>query len=258
MRCLLSVLSLLIITGCATTPKAPFDIAQVNRVAIVSLLGDEANVYHLGVTAFGNQFAKIDIEGANLDQHYEAMLEDTLTGTGRFEVVDVTYDRATWIAKDQDTSGMSMWQKVYGRPHAQLQPMIKALADEYSLDAVFVLAPLSFYTGAAIEPEGPAIYKGGQSGKTIWCRVGVFAGLVLANGKDGHLRELRQLTNGAETFTGGPLEDAPAVRLRDDDRKVCDIQGGNASAEQLEQIKQILSSVITPQHFEVTVGKLLK
>lgn len=260
LRSTFSLMCLLLVAGCTLSPKASFDIADVKRVAVVSILGDQANVYYLGKTIFGNQQARLDIADANLDQHYTSRIKESLANTGRFEVVDVEYDRAAWIAQDQDMSGVSIWRSLLlsPRPHEQLQPVVKALADEYSLDAVIVLVPEPQYTGMNTEPQGPAVYKGGLSGHVGWCRIGVFAGLVLANGEDGKVKGFRTMTDGSKNILSADLlKDVASVSLYHDDRKTCEFQANYASDEQLTQIKKILSSAITPQHIEVTLDKLM-
>lgn len=96
------------VAGCATTQVAPEKAAAIKTIGLVSALGDEVRLQHVGLTVFSN-----DLHSTKLDWQLDRHVLDRLAqhiGT-RYQVRPVSYDKAPllkastkeWIHTDRPT-----------------------------------------------------------------------------------------------------------------------------------------------------------
>lgn len=247
----------LIIQGCASSSKAPYNPTDVKRVGVISVLGNSAEVLYVGATAFGNKFDSIDITDMKLDEFYQRKLEDHIADTGMYEVVHIEYNHDLWADTIDSFDDLSFWKKMTFSDLKTIQPLLAKAGQEYELDAIFILSPFSAYTGKRVEPTGISVYKGGIANNLNWCRVGVFSLLSIANAKDGNIKKRRVVRYKAESSFNDVLADKPQKRLRDTDMTVCDFSGADVSMEQKEQLEEHFKSMIEPKHFITTLDELM-
>ena len=248
----------LIVQGCASSPKASNNPTDVKRVGVISVLGNSVEVSYVGVTAFGNKFDSIDITDMKLDEFYQRKLEDHIADTGMYEVVHIEYNHDLWADTIDSFDDLSFWKKMAFSDLKTIQPLLAKAGQEYELDAIFILSPLSAYTGTRIEPTGISVYKGGIANNLNWCRVGVFSLLSVANAKDGSIEKRRPVRSKANSFFTDAVVDMPQKRLRGTDMTVCDFSGADVSLEQKEQLEEYFKSMIEPKHLINTLDKLMK
>lgn len=187
---------LAVLAGCAS--KTSFEHDQVERVAVLSLMGDDVGVFYQGVTAFGNETTSVDVSETGLDSVYRSRIEETLNRDFDYQVVPVDYDRQAWLnvtesEPEASVSGLLFGEDLYGKYSA----LVTALARDNQLDAVLLLVPEPAYTGRVVKPEGLGVYTGGRSGNIRYAIAGIFAEMVLFNGEDGSDVEAARLQEGA-------------------------------------------------------------
>jgi|UPI00082D3222 hypothetical protein len=181
---LAAAVALALLAGCAS--KTSFQHDRMERVAVLSLMGDEVGVFYQGVTTFGNETSEVDVSKTGLDQAYRSRIEETLKRDFDYQVVPVDYDRQAWLrvtetAPETSVSGILFGEDLYGKYSA----LVTALAQDNQLDAVLLLIPQPAYTGRVVKPEGLGVYTGGRSGNIRFAIAGIFAEMVLFNGEDG-------------------------------------------------------------------------
>ncbi|MBL7252596.1 hypothetical protein [Alloalcanivorax marinus] len=211
---------LLALGGCAS--KAPFEHEDMERIAVLSLMGDEVDIAYKGATNFGNDRIKVDLSEANLDQIYRTRIEQSLRDHFNYQLVHVDYDRQIWLDSDieQPFFSLKTWMET---PIDRYRPLVSDLARENRLDAVLLLIPLDAYTGFIVEPHGLGIYTGGFNGGVTHATAGIFAGLGLFNGQDGSLVEMAILEANPENpvldffsinmFKGRPIKNLTGTDL---------------------------------------------
>lgn len=213
-------LMVVLLAGCAS--KASFEHDDMERIAVLSLMGDEVDIAYKGATNFGNDRIKVDVSSANLDQIYQARIEQSLRDHFNYQLVPVDYDRQAWLNPEVERSALSL-KALVETPFDKYRPLVSELAREHRLDAVLLLLPLSAYTGNIVEPYGLGIYTGGVNGGVRYATAGIFAGLGLFNGEDGSLVELAVLEAEPENpvidflsialFRGRPVKDLKGTDL---------------------------------------------
>ncbi len=88
-RILLCLAVALAIAGCAT-PTVPTDrLKAIKSVAVISALGDDIKVEHLGLTVFTNSLTSVRVDWG-LDAHMTQRLQGLLAS--RYEVRQLDYD----------------------------------------------------------------------------------------------------------------------------------------------------------------------
>ncbi|UWN49654.1 hypothetical protein ASALC70_01868 [Alcanivorax sp. ALC70] len=189
---------LLALGGCAS--KAPFEHEDMERIAVLSLMGDQVDIAYQGFTVSGNDRISVDISEASLDQTYRSRIEDTLRSHFDYEVVPVEYDREAWLNAEPPESGL-MKQIIVGEVwYEKYQPLVTEMARKNQLDAILLLAPRNAYTGYLVEPYGLGIYTGGMSGRVAHSTAGIFAYMALFNGVDGGMVEVAPLKADSENL----------------------------------------------------------
>ena len=103
MRSPLRALTLIMMTVVALAPQARAGsdrLAQVRRIAVISSLGDRADIALWGVTIFDSKGGFVPIAGWDLDgvatRQAVAMLAQ------RYQIVPVAYDPASFVPKDTE------------------------------------------------------------------------------------------------------------------------------------------------------------
>lgn len=186
----------LLLTGCAS--KAPFEHNDMERVAVLSLMGDQVEIAYQGFTVSGNDRISVDISEASLDQTYRSRIEDTLRRHFDYEVVPVEYDREAWLNAEPPEAGL-MKQLIVGDVwYEKYQTLLTEMARQNQLDAILLLAPREAYTGYLVKPYGLGIYTGGVRGGVNHSTAGIFANMALFNGADGSMVEVARLQADSE------------------------------------------------------------
>ena len=248
-----------VLTGCTTTPRAPFDYNEVKRVGVISIMGDKAEYQRLGMTRFGNASGSFSIADADLDALYQKSVEEALTAMERYEVIHLDYDPAELIAREQAKVKRSFADVLWQGSHWKLADQLQEMASAHQLDAILVLSPVHANTGLSVAPRGASVYYGGLPGNVMWCRVGAYSILSLINGKDGFLVRGQVVARETSFFeiSNNPLAGAPAVTRRSDAGS-CEIQGAGPSPAQIEDFIGTFQSVLTPAHLSHTLDKLMR
>ncbi|MCC1498337.1 hypothetical protein [Alcanivorax sp. 1008] len=249
----------LLLQGCSTTPRAPFDYNEVKRVGVVSIMGDTAGYYRLGMTVFGNNRGEFKVADANLDALYQENIERALAAMERYEVVHLEYDPAALIAREEEEVKRSFGDALWQRAHWKLADHLKEMAGQHQLDAILVLAPGRAYTGTNVSPEGISVYFGGLAGNVSWCHIGAYSNLSLVNGKDGFVVQARSVKKETSFLEGSNdfLAGEPKV-TRKFDAHTCEIGESGPTGAQQEDFHNTFKTVITPRHLSNTLEKLMK
>jgi hypothetical protein len=86
------VLWALMLGGCSMTPTSADRSGGGQRIAVLSLLGDQLQVVDAVAGAAGRPPALVDIGAWRIDDHVEQHARRLIGGGGRFEVVDIDID----------------------------------------------------------------------------------------------------------------------------------------------------------------------
>lgn len=103
-RILTLLSAVVVLAGCtlAATPLKNDQINKIDKIGIVSFVGNEFSYAYLGFTVFGNYENLIEQEYIDFDDEVTRTLtsaiETTLNNPKKIEVVDVEFDRAAMLA----------------------------------------------------------------------------------------------------------------------------------------------------------------
>jgi hypothetical protein len=87
-----SMMIVFAVVGCAPAPLKPEDIAHINRVGVVSLVGNRLVRQHVDL-AFSAGIDRIDISNWGIDQHVEEIAIRTIETQGKMSAVSLAADR---------------------------------------------------------------------------------------------------------------------------------------------------------------------
>lgn len=84
------------LAGCATAPSTlPAEkLASIRDVGVISLLGDDIHLTHIGLTVFGNTQTSHAVNDWEIDKHAMEVLQASLQKTGTYQAREITFDRA--------------------------------------------------------------------------------------------------------------------------------------------------------------------
>lgn len=140
------VISLLFsIIGCSSLNRAlnpKPDLALIDnfkKVGVMSLTADQLTRDYIGVTAFGNEYEKIDISSWKIDDEYESQIQTALVKLGIFNVSKLSYDRKEFYPVFPINvpigAGLAYRAPIWNN----IEPKLKLLAEKYSLDAIIIV-----------------------------------------------------------------------------------------------------------------------
>ena len=131
MRSIAVIFVAITVTACGMPQIKEDVLPKVSRVGVVSYLGDELEFRKRGLTVFHNKLEQIDVADWRVDEFVVASLHDDLKH--RFEMVAVDHGQ-------YDFSGgfvKGILEKEFDPERVEHQ--IKAISDEYRLDALIIV-----------------------------------------------------------------------------------------------------------------------
>lgn len=131
---ILCFVSALLLYSCAIVPRTvpPEKLTSIKNVGVISLMGDELNLTHIGFTVFGNSDSSHSIEDWGIDQHVASVIGDTLRKNGSYAVKEVNYDYSALAKVYTD--------KVYSPLNFKLiENELRALAQSHAIDTFLVI-----------------------------------------------------------------------------------------------------------------------
>lgn len=131
MRSITIVFVAIAVTACGI-PKIKEDVLpRASRVGVVSLMGDELEFRKRGLTVFHNKLEQIDVTDWRIDEFVVASLNHDLRN--RFEMVSVDHGQHDF----SDGFIKGIFEKEFDPRRVEHQ--IKAISDEYRLDALIIV-----------------------------------------------------------------------------------------------------------------------
>ena len=131
MRSIAVIFLAIAVTACGMPQIKEDVLPRTSRVGVVSYLGDELEFRKRGLTVFHNKLEQIDVTDWRVDEFVVASLHDDLKH--RFEMVAV--DHGQYDFSDGFIKGVFEKEFDPGRVERQ----IKAISDEYRLDALIIV-----------------------------------------------------------------------------------------------------------------------
>jgi hypothetical protein len=124
----------LLVAGCSSAPKvaAPEVVQRLQKVAVVSTVGDVFVRTYTGMTAFGNEVNERRVPDWALDAAYEQQLGRTLATLPRVTVVKAPHDAAAFALVNSVWGGLPQWDL--------LADAVRQHCAAHKLDGVLVLA----------------------------------------------------------------------------------------------------------------------
>jgi len=183
LKVLLGTLVLSLFAGCATTERAPADVAQrVKRVAVVSTAAGVFGRQYIGHTAFGNERHVKPIPEWRLDRIYEEQITKVLRNTYGMTVVDADIDPKTFAKVDR--TWPDRWPD-----WGAIDDVARKTCTDHKLDGLFVLAKVGDW--------GPSVYAVGHpQGKGA--NLALWAQLALIDCATGKPMAARLVQNGVK------------------------------------------------------------
>ncbi len=160
--CLISILYAL--QGCCITPSpvSVQDLQRVNRIGVISLIGDKVGMKLAGTTAFTNKNYYRKIEGLNIDEQIRKTVKNRLGND--FEFVDFTYDitRAAQIYPYKDGSGLGT-----GRNIDKIESYLHEISREYNIDTLILITRRNSDNAWSVNTSGLNIFTHFFLGKQV-------------------------------------------------------------------------------------------
>lgn len=137
-----AALLLLISAGLATPVAAQDDVSPVvQRIGVVSILGDLLYDDRVGLTVFGNKLQRHDVSAWGLDDVWEDKIEAALTAVTAAEIVPLTIDRTVLRSAYPTAEDEDGWIAQYRAPKfKRITEALQTIARENGLDAIILLA----------------------------------------------------------------------------------------------------------------------
>lgn len=135
----------------------PEKLTNIKNIRVISLLGSDLNIIHIGFTVFGNSATRHPIQDWEIDQHAENILSSALQKNSFYKVKKIKYDYQVLSKVYTDS--------VYNPTDFKLiESELRAIAQSNSLDTVLVLTryrPEDPIGGRSIYYEGMGLYSSG-------------------------------------------------------------------------------------------------
>lgn len=137
-----AVLLLLVAAGSAAPALAQDDAPQsVQRIGVVSILGDLLYDDRVGLTVFGNKLQRHDVSEWGLDDAWEDKIEAALPGAVEAEIVPLAIDRAILRVAYPSAEDEGGWLAQYRAPKfKRITQALQTIATENDLDTIILLA----------------------------------------------------------------------------------------------------------------------
>lgn len=97
-------------------------LAAIKRVGVVSLLGNEMQIKHVGTTVFTNSHKYEQVEGWGLDRFAREVIQKELMNTSKFTYVELSEQLP------------SLRQRYFEKEHAERDPLPLNLVEEFNDD----------------------------------------------------------------------------------------------------------------------------
>lgn len=149
MRSVAVVCLIFVVTACGAPQIKESTLPVASRVGVVSLLGSEFQFRKRGLTVFHNKLEQFDVTDWRVDEFVATSLHDDLKH--RFEMVAV--DHHQYDFSDGFIKGIL--EKEFDPERVERQ--IKAISDEYRLDALIIVSTYTAETAFAGYLDGYGI-----------------------------------------------------------------------------------------------------
>lgn len=81
--------------GCATLTIQPEQLGTIQRIGVISLVGNELCTRYVGTTVFTSKRAVSDVTDWNLDENIQQIIKEAITSDSQFTYVDLNIDSNT-------------------------------------------------------------------------------------------------------------------------------------------------------------------
>jgi len=135
-----SFIIVLLLSGCATMGADKVAVKpQGTKLVVVSLMGNQMHIQHVGTTVFNNQKRDVDVEPWGIDQHIEDKANTLISASNKFSVVKAT-------SADYRQQFGSLEQNFWtgNRKYSHQAEAIKALATASDAELVVMITPAEY------------------------------------------------------------------------------------------------------------------
>lgn len=158
MRYFLTVLWIVLLTGCATVGSEKLALRPQNtKVVVVSLMADQLKVRHVGTTVFSNAQHDVDVSNWNINQQIEDETNKLLQNAGKFAVVKAA---GTDFREKFGVPVRSLWDGTTSLDH--VKDGVQVVARESGADLVMVIRQAEYgdpFFGTNQSFSGYGIYQ---------------------------------------------------------------------------------------------------
>jgi len=135
-----SLVFMLLLSGCATMGADKMAIKpQGTKVAVVSLMGNQMHIQHVGTTVFTNQKRDVDVEPWGIDQQIEDKANALISASNKFSVV-----KAQLADYRQQFGSLEQNFWTGNRKYPRQAEAIKALAAASDAELVVMITPAEY------------------------------------------------------------------------------------------------------------------
>lgn len=139
MRKVALILGIISLAGCASQPVSLSEeqIKSLNRVAVVSVTGNQIVRKHVGLTIFTNKETSMDVQEWKLDRYYEDQIGAAVKDISQLELKSLRINRSELMSVyDLSPHQAPAFQKP---KWDKVGPMLHDIAKQNNLDGIFVL-----------------------------------------------------------------------------------------------------------------------
>lgn len=244
-------LLLLVSIGWAASAAAQDETPQaVQRIGVVSILGDLLYDDRVGLTVFGNKLQRQDVSEWGLDDAWEDQIEAALPGVIAAEIVPLTIDRAAQRVAYPTAEDEDGWIAQYRAPKfKRITEALQTIARDNRLDSIILLASdATDLAGTNQYLESFGVYRSGKKGPAWFYIVSQIHLIDGATGEPSTSKRLQTAQREKDQFGRWPSERVPDELL---DRRFGEYTGEEKAALG-ERFKAMPAAAFTP-----TLTKLL-
>lgn len=135
----LLLLTLILVSGCASSPLKPEEQAQFNDYAVISLLGGSFNNTYVGTTVFSNELEQTDVSQWRVDNFVRSEFKTVLQKQNKKEVsIQLSSEKLLNLIKEK----YSFKQAYFGTADEDLEEYLLTEAAKQKVKYLFVIEPM--------------------------------------------------------------------------------------------------------------------